>query len=326
MTTLVDYALMAGASYISNRAEINRFPAPTGWLSTKYENPPNGSGFEAITFINGSTIRTSTEIVISYAGTDFSNPGSDFLHANLPLTAGTLSDQLEEAADYYLQVKALNPDATITLTGHSLGGGLASLVAVFFGETAFTFDQAPFRFAAQGYGGDTDSNGFAVTRSAAKDLRAYLAGRVPATMLVKLDAYIVALDVFNPNQIPADTLAGREVKVTNLNVQGEILSKAPVTAFDRIGMQADANNIGSSGAGVSAGDLHSQALLAAFLQSGDLPTSTSSAKTLRQVTFKLPDVVRMIFNSKLYSFPMAKDMIHAANDANYDNSIERSAA
>lgn len=32
MTTLIDYALMAGASYISNRAEINRFPAPDVWL------------------------------------------------------------------------------------------------------------------------------------------------------------------------------------------------------------------------------------------------------------------------------------------------------
>lgn len=29
MTTTTDYALMAGASYISNRPEINRFPVPS---------------------------------------------------------------------------------------------------------------------------------------------------------------------------------------------------------------------------------------------------------------------------------------------------------
>ena len=33
MTTIaeINYALMAGASYISTRAEINRFPVPNGW-------------------------------------------------------------------------------------------------------------------------------------------------------------------------------------------------------------------------------------------------------------------------------------------------------
>ncbi len=70
MANVIEYALMAGASYISSRAPLHRFPAPAGWSPTKYENPPGGSGFEAISFINGSSIATSTQIVISYAGTD----------------------------------------------------------------------------------------------------------------------------------------------------------------------------------------------------------------------------------------------------------------
>jgi hypothetical protein len=88
VTTAIEYALMSGAAYISNRLEINRFPAPDGW--TKVINPDSyfknpDSGFEAVSFTNG------TEIVISFAGTDFSqvlNNGSflgyDFWYGDLP--------------------------------------------------------------------------------------------------------------------------------------------------------------------------------------------------------------------------------------------------
>lgn len=78
MTTLtnIDYTLMAGGSYISNRDAKNRFPVPQGWVSTKYDNPPNGNGFEVISFIHsGTSLATSTEIVISFAGTKADNRG-----------------------------------------------------------------------------------------------------------------------------------------------------------------------------------------------------------------------------------------------------------
>lgn len=145
MTTLIEYALMAGSSYVSTRQEINQFPVPDCWIETKHDNPPDGSGFEAISFVrSGTTLGTSTEIVISFAGTDPGDLTGD-IAADLALAAGRLSDQLVHAAAYYLQVKASAPaNATISITGHSLGGGLASLVAAFFGESAFTFDQAPF--------------------------------------------------------------------------------------------------------------------------------------------------------------------------------------
>lgn len=100
MTTTIDYALMAGASYISNRPDKNQFPAPSGWNERIDKRRVFPSDFEATYFVNGSNI------VISYAGTDFSLPLTDFTAANIPLAAGFMSDQLKQAAVYYLQIKA----------------------------------------------------------------------------------------------------------------------------------------------------------------------------------------------------------------------------
>lgn len=297
MTTLFDYALMAGASYISTRDEINQFPSPASWNKTKYENPPDGSGFEAVSFINGTSIAASTEIVISYAGT---GTLIDWV-ANVGLASGAGSDQLRQAAEYYLQLKELNANATISFTGHSLGGGLASLMAVFFGEGATTFDQAPFLRSALTF--QTDSFGNPIVNSVAMDLRNYLAGKgYGVDRLTKLDAFIAASDPLNPNPLAGDTLVARGQGVTNINVAGEALTDWPVIpSSNRIGSQA---NIVNSHDGVGGIDLHSQALLTAFLQSD--PTAATNtdanAKTLNRVTFKLLDLMKMLFDKNLFAF------------------------
>ncbi|MDP2784201.1 MAG: DUF2974 domain-containing protein, partial [Sulfurimicrobium sp.] len=129
MATTIEYALLAGASYYDTRFAINRFPLPQNWSYVSRAQQDLTTGFEASAFTNGS------ETVISYAGT---GTAIDWL-ANAGLAAGTGSAQLLQAAEYYLQVKATG--ANITLTGHSLGGGLAALIGVFFGVEAKTFDQ-----------------------------------------------------------------------------------------------------------------------------------------------------------------------------------------
>ncbi|MDR1661438.1 MAG: DUF2974 domain-containing protein, partial [Azoarcus sp.] len=248
---------------------------------------PDNSGFEAATFQNGS------ELVISFAGTQ---PGSsDWNHGNVPLANGVLSDQLRQAAEYYLSVKAANPGAAVTLTGHSLGGGLASLIAVMFDEAAVTFDQAPFRMSAQFFHATDDE--LTMTHSVAQELRTYLTGLVASERLTRLDAYIAAGDRLNTDPIPGDTLAGREAKVANINVEGEVLGYLP---FGRIG--ATQTDIPNNSPDVSIVDLHSQALLAAFLQSEQ---TTSSGHTLNQVTFKLPDLLKMIFDKALFAFDVS---------------------
>ena len=167
MTTAIEYALMAGASYISTRpTDSNKFPVPNGWIENVNKRQALPSGFEATYFTNGS------EIVISFAGT-YDNPPNPLtnpdLQADMGLAFGYGSDQLLQAARYYLDVKASAPaGTTITLTGHSLGGGLAALVGVFFGVNATTFDQAPFANSAQA---NSILNPFDLTIDAAADLR-----------------------------------------------------------------------------------------------------------------------------------------------------------
>ncbi len=100
---------------------MNWLPVPEEWSEFNHQTKP--SGFEAVSFQRGD------EIVISYAGTYNKSFGD--LAADLVLGVfGVPESQLFQAAEYYMQVKADNPNAKITLTGHSLGGGLASVMAV----------------------------------------------------------------------------------------------------------------------------------------------------------------------------------------------------
>ena len=298
MTTVVDFALMAGASYISSRAEINMFPAPNLWLEHEDERRKGPSGFEATFFTKGS------ELVISYAGTDPADISGDIL-TDLSLAAGGLSSQLCQAADYYLSLKnnPLYKDCAFTFTGHSLGGGLAALMAVYFDESATTFDQAPFRRSAISQTQTIDTGGQTIQHLVAGDLLTYLRNKgYDDTQLAKLKTFVDAADPSNSNPIAGDTLAAREQKVSNINTDGEFLTSWPVVpTSNRIGTSQ--NNIPNGHEGVGGIDLHSQTLLTAFLQSD--PTAATNtdqnAKSLNRVTFKLPDLLKMVFDKNLFA-------------------------
>jgi len=139
MATELEFALMAGGAYVSTRAGINQIPTPANWVKLT-GIPDKDTGFEAVTYIQeGKTLLNSPEIVISFSGTDPNNSGmlnSPDGRTNSALANGKWSDQLLQAAKYYLDIKTANPNAVITFTGHSLGSGLAALMAVFFGIRA----------------------------------------------------------------------------------------------------------------------------------------------------------------------------------------------
>jgi Ca2+-binding RTX toxin-like protein len=264
MASEVEYALMAGRVYQSTRATINWLPdlRSFGW-SEDFAPQPQSSGFEAASFQKGN------EIVISFAGTGsnvdwWANAGGFF---------GVTTEQLRQAADYYLTVKAAHSEAIISLTGHSLGGGLASLVAVFFDETAVTFDQAPFRNSA--------------SVSVATSLKEYLVNERGYSQAA-LQGLTNFINDAAGGGVPNNN------NVVDFSVQGEILSTAS-------GLRIGTSTSWTHGApDVGSTDLHSHALLTAFLQSD---RTAPSQRSFSDVTFKLPDVVRMIFDDNLYNFP-----------------------
>ena len=261
----IDNALMAGVAYRSTRDIRNRFPVPQGWNSFNHRALPGG--FEAISFTNG------TRIVISFAGTGPGllpgSPGFVDWIANSDLARGSMSSQLVQAALYYLEVKAANPPGTvISFTGHSLGGGLAALMAVFFDEQAVTFDQAPFE----------NSSAIIIRDELEFFLNGYGYSDADLTALVP--------------EFMTYSEGTRTANVTGYYVEGEALHHPLFSALDTIGTQTmlPQNSVGLSLVDGPI-DLHSQALLTAFLMND----------SFRDITFKLPDLLKTLFDEALYA-------------------------
>ena len=206
MTTTLEYALLSANVYGNSRdvrSTQNTLPTPDGWvaLEPKLVLP---DGFMATAYRRGS------EIVISYAGT--TDEGIlDWFTGNVPAaTAATLAPQVLDAAKFYLDVVAANPAASISFTGHSLGGGLASLMAVYFDKHATVFDEAPFQKSA-------DS---ALVVNALKAGLSALGYTLPTEF-----AGYVAIDPTGA-VVPSTTRLAREGQVDQISVKGEVLSLA----------------------------------------------------------------------------------------------------
>ncbi|MGV7188957.1 lipase family protein [Xanthomonas axonopodis] len=144
------------------RSERNALPLPgLEWI--QIAEHVTGSGFMAKAFRNSET----GEVVVSYAGTTEENM-LDWVFGNIPAGTGYYSVQVEEAIVFYLNVLKIQgvDNSSVTFTGHSLGGGLASLMAVFFDKNATVFDQAPFEMTAhdfeaiQKYRDNLDASGY----------------------------------------------------------------------------------------------------------------------------------------------------------------------
>lgn len=124
MISQFDYAALSAVVYNNVRGQDNKLTLPTGW--TELPIYPNGivssiTGFTARAYSNG------TDIVIAYKGTDTVNvaqTAQDFLFGNPAAIGGSV--QLVQAALFYEQVKA-QYGGNITVTGHSLGGGILAL-------------------------------------------------------------------------------------------------------------------------------------------------------------------------------------------------------
>ncbi len=233
---MTELELMWLASNVYNSSGINSLPKPNGWTEIAYSPDYNFSGFSAGAYKNGN------QIVISYTGT---NDKVDWLYGNSAATGLLPSQQVYEAMRFFLDIKAANPGATFSFTGHSLGGGLASLMAVFFDKPATVFDEAPFQLTALN----------PIILSALE--LSLLAGGYTD---LEFATYNLSLGALFPS---------RESNVNHIYLEGEIL--APVRfAFPTISASDTTISMGDSN--LSALNRHSMVLLTAMQANEDFAT------------------------------------------------------
>lgn len=253
MPTTLEYMLLATRVYAASA--INEIGIPTGWRELDWQ-PDRWTGFSAGVYKNDST----NEIVISYTGTN------DLIADPLSWTAGMglPAPQIIDAMNYYFEVKAANPSANITFTGHSFGGGLASLMAVFFDKKATVFDQAPFQLAA-------------------------LSQAVIAEAMITMGVSGCWDDKFALYAATGGLLAlTRESNVTHYYVEGEVLNTIRFSNNTLVGSN-NMIHLGASTSGMV--ERHSMALLTALQ---DSPSFLRAAQIL-------PDLVSQMLDQNLFA-------------------------
>jgi len=149
-----DYARFSTNVYFDN-ASLPLSLAGSGWavrsnatVDLISQNPV--SGFAAATFVSG--IGATANYVISFRGTDeglnnglfniFQN--NDWYQNTISYMSSKFTTQLNDAIAYVEAV--INSGVSldkITFTGHSLGGGLATLMSALYNRAAVVFDPAP---------------------------------------------------------------------------------------------------------------------------------------------------------------------------------------
>lgn len=284
-------AVISASVYQEGRSQLNRISLPPGATKIALPGLADGhvsdlaSGFEA------GVYRYQGKVVLAFAGTDPSQRGD--VAADLMLGSGIIQNQLVQAAKLYQQVKSLYGD-DVVFTGHSLGGGLAALMGVFFNKNAITFDPAPFRLAATQ----------AIAKSLAKelptdvDLAAFQADETPISIaLPNLIPALLAVSAISPTAAVAlalksypETIRG-ESNIKSFAISGEFLTDGAM------GLGSDLLNSLriKSGAtpilfqvrpeGVNGLDLHSQALLIAVATAPDLVDTIKKLPLAAQFLF-----------------------------------------
>ena len=139
--TVVDYALYALDAYRRGQVINSRFNNAT--IIGLMDDRATRDGFYAIAYETDDG-----RIILSYRGT---NPSLSDVVYGWPLALGDWQvSQARSAMEFYHHIRRENPEnAVISVTGHSLGGGLGGFVAGLTGLSAYIFDPMPYKLAVR---------------------------------------------------------------------------------------------------------------------------------------------------------------------------------
>lgn len=165
-----------------------------------------------------------------------------------------------------------------TLTGHSLGGGLASAVGVLLDLKAVTFDPAPFRAAASMENAHA-LNSYLQEKGLAPDAKLAdytTSGSVPVPLGVLLRLLGPAVTGIAgaaglPSVVMVPVTVAREANVSAIALKGEMLTGGGVdySIRDKLRIYGNDLDLVSNNSDASTIALHSQSLLALMLESRD---------------------------------------------------------
>jgi hypothetical protein len=236
--------------------------------------PDDLTGFSAGAYRNTAT----GEIVIAYTGTN--DAFFDWTEANIPAGFGVANTpQVTKAINFYSDVVSAY-GTNVTFTGHSLGGGLASLMSVFFDKPATIFDWAPFQLSA------IDP----------VNVAAYYAEYL-AYQAMQLRPVDPSFSLYTAS---FSTLFGlREGNVIGLSLDGEILSTPRFLWPDIVGTEVPPYSVGENDLGSIT--LHSMFLLTAVMMSPGL----------RNALNELPFSVDVLMDDSLYSSAISDGNVRA---------------
>lgn len=267
-----DLAVLATAAY--KRTEKNTTKLPDGWrmVVSPFDR---GDGFSYAVFQN------ETDTVIAYTGTN-EQKVADFLYGNIGGAFGFTAPQIFDAMVAYVDARQ-RFGGNITFTGHSLGGGLASLMAVFFGHEAVTWDPAPFFLTLNG----------------------------PNLLDYKVRAAALGLSIpefdklFNsPISLDPTLIAMREAMVTYRWTKGEVLE----------GLRKFLPTVGT-GIEIESFDIGRQNLDPVQLHSMSLLAAAGLSRPFRDMALNVRDSLTPFFDEGLYTFD--------PNYSNEENFLDR---
>lgn len=293
MPTALDYAALSAHIYNDQRGggpqgTLNKLTLPPGWQNLENLGFAGAAlNFNPFSFTAGAYVNSAGEIVISYKGTDFLtqfegrswNTVADLL-ADVGLATTIRNFNIGQqlyASSYFLAVKdwaALNGyDASkISFTGHSLGGGLASNMAVWFDRSATTFAEGPFEIGT-------------------KDPVAVTAAAATLTLQARASASQAVLEEILKLPGAYTDFAARESRVTNYASGGEFLGYLRAVMPTVVGAGAD-NVIDIGPQPISrALDLHSMNLHLALLMDD----------RLRTLAISIPELIPALISKQLYA-------------------------
>lgn len=172
-------------AYKANVGETYRFPDGKTWNVVDVQDD-KGSGFRAIAL--KSTDPSDKRTIVAYAGTE---NGVDWRN-NIQQGLGLSSRQYRQAVDFANKWKAIDGN-NVRLTGHSLGGGLASYASIRTNLPATAVNAAPLALNRFSF------NPFENRRDAARITQYY----VPGEALTAFDDAVIS------NMRPGNSIAVR---------------------------------------------------------------------------------------------------------------------